>query len=55
MQFPFEKVKSRKTAVLRQPQMSQLIRELSNSPEATLGKRGKGVLSKYFPEAEQRW
>jgi hypothetical protein len=55
MQFPFEKVKSRKTAVLRQSQMSQLIRELSDSPEPTLRKGGKGVLSKYFPQAEQRW
>ncbi|BAZ22924.1 hypothetical protein NIES4073_38120 [Kalymmatonema gypsitolerans NIES-4073] len=55
MQFHFPTVNSRKTAVLRQPQMSQLIRELSDSPEPTLRKGGKGVLCKYFPQAEQRW
>ncbi|WP_414587663.1 hypothetical protein [Scytonema sp. PCC 10023] len=41
--------------MLRQPEVSKLIRELWHSPEATLRERGKDLLTKYFPQAEQRW
>jgi hypothetical protein len=55
MQFHFPTLNSRKTAVLRQPEVSKLIRELWHSPEPTLRERGKDLLTKYFPEAEQKW